>query len=333
MSRSALSKRGIRWFAAGVTLAAAALTPIAAFAQEEDGYDGYIQSGTCTEPTNDVRVELDGLGDHDIQPYLAKTGTGDETVVLGYYGSPRAPGFGFSVIYTDRPFSLVVTGPGDDEPVACGDLLQPDEDRFGQAGLAVVQLLPAEGSTVQGFALIDRGPLQRELDVPPTRVRVVLSVEGEPSAAQSVAGYDGQIQDGTCDSPGDRLQVQLRSVGDHDVVPFLARADGSSESGTVAYYGAAPAPGFGLAAAYSDEQFSLAITDAEGGDPVGCGDILEPNDDAFSEAGLALVQIFPIGDAGAQGYAVIERIALQRESDVTPTRVRILLFAPPVTTT
>jgi hypothetical protein len=325
-------KRGMRWLASGVTLAAATLAPMVAFAQDADGFDGYIQSGTCTEPTDDVRVDLDGLGDHDIEPYLAKTGTGNETEVLGYYGSPRAPGFGFSVIYTDRPFSLVVTGPGEDEPVACGDLLQPDEDRFGQAGLAVVQLLPAEGSTVQGFALVDRGPLQRELDVVPTRVRVVLSTEGEPSAAQS-GGYDGYIQDGICDSPGDKLQVQLRSVGDHDVVPFLARADGSSESVTVAFYGAAPAPGFGLAAAYSDEPFSLAITDTEGGDPVGCGEILEPDNEAFTEAGLALVQVLPVGDAGAQGFAVIERIALQRESDVTPTRVRILLFAPPVATT
>jgi hypothetical protein len=33
-----------------------------------------------------------------------------------------------------------------------------------------------------------------------------------------------------------------------------------------------------------------------------------------------------------QGYALIERIGLQRENDVTPTRVRIVLFAPPITT-
>jgi hypothetical protein len=97
----------------------------------------------------------------------------------------------------------------------------------------------------------------------------------------------------------------------------------------LAYYGAAPAPGFGLAAAYTDEQFSLVMT--EGDDQVGCGDILEPADETFSEAGLALVQLQPVGDPGVQGFAVIERIALERESDVTPTRVRILLFAPPVT--
>jgi hypothetical protein len=199
--------------------------------------------------------------------------------------------------------------------------------------LAVVQLLPVEGSTVQGFALVDRGPLQRELDVAPTRVRVVLSTEGEVTAAEPVAGYDGHIQDGTCDSPGDTLRVQLRSLADHDVLPFLAQAQGSGEPVTVAYYGAPPAPGFGAAAAHTDEQFSLAITGPEGGDPLGCGDILEPDEDAFAEAGLALVHVLPVGDAGVQGFAVIERTALQRESDLIPTRVRVLLFAPPVGTT
>jgi hypothetical protein len=307
-----------------------AIVPSIAGAQEADGFDGYIQSGTCVEPTDDLRVELGGYGDHDIEPYLAKTGAGDETVVLAYFGSPRVWGFGFPLIYTDQPYSLVVTGP--DGSVACGDILTPDEERFGEAGLAVVQLLPVEGSTVQGFALVDRGPLQRELDVAPTRVRVVLSTEGEVTAADAVAGYDGHIQDGTCDSPGDTLQVQLRSLGDHDVMPYLARAEGSDEAVTVAYYGAPPAPGFAAAAAYADEQFSLAVSDTEAGDPLGCGDILAPDEEAFAEAGLALVQILPAGDAGVQGFAVIERTAVQRESDITPTRVRVLLFAPPVTT-
>jgi hypothetical protein len=318
----------MRWVASGVTLAAAALAPIVAFAQEADGFDGYIQSGTCADPTDDVRVELDGLGDHDIEPYLAKTGTGDETAVLGYYGSPRAPGFGFPVIYTDQPFSLVVTG-ADNDMVACGDILQPDEARFAEAGLAVVQIQPADGSSVQGFALVDRGPLQRELDVTPTRVRILLSTGEGVTGSEPVDGYDGYVQDGSCDSPGDRLQVSLESRDDHDVSPYLALPQDSDEPVAVAYYGAAPAPGFGLAAAYTNEQFSLVITNNQGSDPAGCGDILEPADAAFSEAGLALVQVLPVGDSGAQGFAVIERIALQRESDVTPTRVRVLLFAPP----
>jgi hypothetical protein len=44
---------------------------------------------------------------------------------------------------------------------------------------------------------------------------------------------------------------------------------------------------------------------------------------------LALVQLLPVGDSGVQGFALVERIALQRELDVTPTRVRIVLFAAP----
>jgi hypothetical protein len=311
-----------------------ALVPLVssvAFAQDADGFDGYIQSGTCAEPSTDLHVELDGLGDHDIEPYLARTGDGDETVTLGYYGSPRAPGFGFPVIYTDRPYSLAITGTDGGDPVACGDILRPSEERFGQAGLAVVQLLPVAGSNVQGVALIDRGPLQRELDVTPTRVRVLLSTDGDTLASPPVDGYDGHVQDGTCVSPGDILRVPLTSLRDDDIVPYLARAEATGEPVTVAYYGAARVPGFGLAAAHSGEPFSLVITGSDGGGPIGCGDILEPADDAFVKAGLALVHLQPVGDSGVNGFAVIERNALERESNLVPTRVRALLFAPPVT--
>jgi hypothetical protein len=326
-----MSKSG--WVAAGATLAA--LLPVASGivgAQEADGFDGYIQSGTCAAPTDDLRVKLDGDGDHDIEPYLGRTGTDDETVFVGYYGSPEAPGFGFSAIYTDQPFSLVITET-DGNPVACGDLLRPDRDRFGEAGRAVVQLLPVGGSTVQGLAVVERQQLQRELDVTPTRVRVLLSTGGDVTTSGPVPGYDGYIQNGTCASPTEDLRVKLDGDGDHDVSPFLARAQGSGEAVTVAYYGAPTAPGFGLAAAHTDQTFSVVVTDTESDDPVGCGDILEPDDDDFAEAGLALVELLPTGDPGVQGFALIERLTLQRELDVTPTRVTILLYAPPVTAT
>jgi hypothetical protein len=122
------------------------------------------------------------------------------------------------------------------------------------------------------------------------------------------------------------VRVELDSQAEYDVSPYQA----VSESGapvTVAYAGA-PGAGFGLAAAYTGLDFSVAITD-EAGAPVACGDILEPEDDKYVEAGLALVQLTPIGDSGAPGYAVVERIGLQRELDVTPTRLRIVIFAPP----
>jgi hypothetical protein len=314
----------------GVALLPLVMVPVVVGAQNEVGFDGYIQSGTCAAPTDDLRVKLESEGDHDVEPYVAKSGDDDETVVLGYYGSPEAPGFGLSAIYTDQRFSLVITETETGDPVACGDILEPDADRFGEAGVAVVQLLPVGDSTVQGMAVIQRTQLERELDVTPTRVRILLSTGIEVAApAEVAAGFDGYIQSGTCETPSDRLRVQLKGESDQDVTPYLAKPDGSGEPVTVAYYGAPGVPGYGLAMAYTDEVFSLVVVDSENGEPVACGDILEPDVDEFSEAGVALVQLLPVGGTGVQGYALIERIPLQRELDVTPTRVRIVLFAPP----
>jgi hypothetical protein len=313
-----------------LALAALLTVPAVVGAQDAEGFDGYIQSGTCAAPTDDLRVKLKSDGDHDVEPYLAKTGTDDETVVVGYYGSPVVPGFGLAAVYSDQQFSLVITDSGSGDPVACGDILEPDADRFAEAGLALVQLLPVADSTIQGLALIQRTQLERELDVTPTRVRILLSADSELTApTTSAAGFDGYIQGGSCESPTDRLRVQLKARGDHDVRPYLANPAGSGEPVTVAYYGAPLAPGYGLATAYTDQQFSIVITDTASGDPVACGNILEPDNDDFADAGVALVQLLPVGDSGVQGFALVERIALQRELDVTPTRVRIVLFAAP----
>jgi hypothetical protein len=319
----------LRSVAAIAALAALVTVPAVIGAQDAEGFDGYIQSGTCAAPTDDLRVNLKSDGDHDVEPYVAKADEGDDTVVLGYYGSPTAPGFGLAAVYTDQAFSLVITDTDSGDPVACGDLLEPDADRFAEAGLAVVQLLPVADSTVQGVALIQRTQLERELDVTPTRVRIVLSVDSEVTApAASADGFDGYVQGGSCESPTDRLRVQLKGRDDHDVTPYLAKPAGSGDPVTVAYYGAPLAPGYGLATAYTDQRFSIVIVDTAG-DPVACGDILEPDDEDFADAGLALVQLLPVGDSGVQGFALVERIALQRELDVTPTRVRIVLFAAP----
>jgi hypothetical protein len=329
MTRRSTTRRSSGWLVAG--LGAAALVwalPSVVGAEDGDGFDGFIQSGTCTEPTDALRVQLDGHGDIDIVPYEAKTGVDDETVVLGYYGSPAVPGFGFSAIYTDESYSLVITPADSEDPVACGDLLEPDRDRFAEAGLAVVQLLPAGGSTVQGVALIDRLPLERELDETSTRVRVILSADADVTATATGEGYDGYIENGTCDVPGDRVRTELKSWHDRDVMPFLARVRGSDDTVTVAYSGSPLAPGFGLAAAHTDQQFSLVVSDGDAA--FACGDILEPADDEHAEAGVALVQLRPAGDGGGDGYAVIERIGMERETDVIPTRVRVVLFAPPI---
>ena len=40
------------------------------------------------------------------------------------------------------------------------------------------------------------------------------------------------------------------------------------------------------------------------------------------------MQLLPVGEAGVQGFAVMDRVGMQRELDVTPTMFRVLLFAP-----
>ena len=224
---------------------------------------------------------------------------------------------------------MVVTDPGSDETVACGDILRPDADRFGEFGVTVVQLLPTGSSDVQGFAAIERTSLQRELDITPTQVRVVLSTEPVSVPDDVAAGYEGYVRAGHCDAEAGELHADLVSEDDYDVEPFEAVSADTGDPVTVASYGLAVVPGFGLAAAYTDQDFSLVIEDPGSGEPAGCGDILEADADEYVEAGLALVHIAPVGDGGVEGYAVVDRREMQRELDITPTAVKVLLFAPP----
>jgi hypothetical protein len=316
-----------------IALALLALVGLALLVDSEEargepaaGYNGHIQSGTCANPTDDVEVDLESELAYDVTPYL----TEDADEPLAYYGAPLADGFGLAAVYTDQAFSLVITDPESGDPVACGNILRADEDRFREAGIALVQLLPVEDAEVHGVASIERTALQRELDIPPTQVRILLSEGAPPSAsAEPAEGYDGYIQGGSCRSPDDEIQVDLESEQDHDVNPYLADPP-TGDPVTLAYYGAPRAPGFGLGAAYTDQEFSLVVT-GDDGDPVACGDILQADSDDFREGGAAVVLLSPVEESGVQGYAVIERTAMQRELDITPTRVRILLFAPPAT--
>ena len=213
---------------------------------------------------------------YDVEPYVA-VGEDGEPVTLGYYGAPGVPGFGVAAIYTDQQFSMVITDPDTDDAVACGDILQPDADRFGEAGVAVVQLLPVGSSDVEGVAAIERATLQRELDITPTRARIILSTDAVTVPDEAAAGYEGYVQGGRCESPPGRRsgRAEERGRARRDAVRGRRRRHGDPV--TVAYYGAPGAPGFGLAAAYTDQDFSLVIADAESGEPVACGDILEPD--------------------------------------------------------
>jgi hypothetical protein len=314
--------------AAAVLLGTAVVGSRLVGAQEAGGLDAYVQSGTCAAP-GDVRINVTSERSHDVEPYEAEPNDGGDPIVLGYYGASTLPGFGFSVIYTDRPYSLVVE---DDSGAAraCGDLLEPDADRFREAGTAAVQLLPADGGTLQGIALIERTPMQREYDVVPTMVRIMLAEDTVPVTDAPVDGYDGVIEQRRCDETEASLRTSLRSRGEHDVRPYLAEQDGAAEPAVAAYYGSAGAPGFNLAALSTDKAVALVINDTDSGDAVACGDILEPEDDDLADAGVAMVRLVPSGDSTVQGFAVVERVGRQRELDVTPTRVRVLLLAPAI---
>ena len=209
------------------------------------------------------KADLESEDDeYDVEPYVA-VGADGEPVTLGYNGAPGVPGFGLSAIYTDQQFSLVIADPDSDEAVACGDILRPDADQFEEAGVAVVQLLPVGSSDVGGVAAIQRTSLQRELDITPTQVRIVLSTEPISVPGDVAAGYEGYVRGGHCDSEPGEIRVELESEDDYDVMPFQALSADTGDAVTVASYGLAGAPGFGLATAYADQDFSLVIEDPE----------------------------------------------------------------------
>lgn len=319
----------IGWSVGALVVAALIIVPLATETSSSDsGFDGRIQSGTCDQPTEDFSTALDSVTDHDVEPYRA-VGPDSETVTLGFYGAPKAPGFSVTSIHADQRFSMVLTDSERGRTVACGDLLEPVSDRFAEVGQAVVQLLPVGSSDVQGVAILDRAPLQRELDIPPTEVRIIVTTEAVATPAETAPGFDGQIQGGRCDAPDDGYSIDLRGRDDEDadVTALLAHSPGTAEPVTVAYTGAQGAPGFGTATAYADQDFSLAVTSAGTSEAVACGDILEPADDAFTEAGLALVRLASTDADTVAGYALLERTATQRELDITPTRVQIVVFA------
>jgi hypothetical protein len=168
--------------ATAVATAAVMLLWLPLGAQEPaPGFDGYIQSGTCEAPETEdpVFIELeDARQDYAVEPYLAKVSGEDATITLAYYGAALAPGFGFSTMFADQEvFSLVIIDPESRNPVACGDLFQPDDENFEQIGVALIRLEPVGDSGLQGFASIERTETERELDIISTRVRILLMTE------------------------------------------------------------------------------------------------------------------------------------------------------------
>ena len=198
---------------------------------------------------------------HDVEPYVA-VGNDGEPVTLGYYGAPGVPGFGLAAIYTDQQFSMVIADADTDDAVACGDILRPDADEFGEAGRLWCSCCPGRRSS-------ERRPRARCHRAGNAPARAGRHADPRPhhprhrpvsAPADAAAGYDGYVQGGRCESPAGDVHVDLKSRDDDHRRDALPRH--SAETGepvTLGYYGSAGAPGFGVAAAYTDQDFSLVI--------------------------------------------------------------------------
>ena len=133
----------------------------------------------------------------------------------------------------------------------------------------MVQLCPVGSRRRrQGVAAIERARLQRELDITPTQVRIILSTGPRQRAGEASAGYEGYVQGGRCESPTGDVHVELKNRDDdeHDVTPFQA-ISAETANPSPAYYGSAGAPGFGLAAAYTDQDARSSRTPSRASRP------------------------------------------------------------------
>jgi hypothetical protein len=161
------------------------------------GFNMFIQSGSCADPTDDIRITPSQEGDaFAIYPYsaLAEVDPGadaDEGEVILFYGSRSLPGFGIVTLFGDLTYFIAITDESS-ETVACGDIRQPAEGGFVNAGTILTQLAPVGPNGVNGVAVFERG--QTALDAQqqePPRVRVILLVGvGEsdlPSATPEAA--------------------------------------------------------------------------------------------------------------------------------------------------
>ena len=62
-----------KWWLATMALVLPLVIAGVAQAQDAAGFDGYVQSGTCSTPTGGVRVNLESGGTHDVEPYAANS--------------------------------------------------------------------------------------------------------------------------------------------------------------------------------------------------------------------------------------------------------------------
>ena len=89
------------WGLAAVVVAGLLFVPIVLSNADNapNGFEGYIQSGTCADPSDEFKADLESEdNEYDVEPYVAK-GADGESVTLGYNGAPGVPGFSVASAY------------------------------------------------------------------------------------------------------------------------------------------------------------------------------------------------------------------------------------------
>ena len=169
----------------------------------------------------------------------------DDTVVLGYYGVPVVPGFGFSAIYTDQAFSLVITGPRTAIRWRAATSSSRMPTRFAEAGVAVVQLLPVGDSdrARDGGRPAGASSSASSTSLRPAFASCCRRTARSPYRRRRRPGSTATSKAAPV-MPDRPAAHAAESQGDHDVRPYLASPDGPGEPVTLAYYGCARRPGF-----------------------------------------------------------------------------------------
>ena len=146
------------------------------------------KSGTCEAPETEdpVFIELeDARSDYAVEPYLARVSGEDATITLAYYGAPSLQASGTQPYLPMKKCSLVIIDPESRAPVACGDILEPDDENFEQIGVALVQLQPVGDSGLQGFATIERTETER--NIVSTQVQILVSMSASRSSGSRIS--------------------------------------------------------------------------------------------------------------------------------------------------
>ncbi|MCC6705862.1 MAG: hypothetical protein IT334_13370 [Thermomicrobiales bacterium] len=164
---------------------AAALLILAGFAaipgaaQESGSFNGYVQSGTCAGPTDEIRLKIStGANDYSFNPYTVRDATGPDGI---YFGARTVPGFSQLTLLGESAYSMVITDRAGAQ-VACGDIHLPDQDEYIDQGLILISLEPIDGSGVNGVAIM-RSPVGAVAESLTTVEVILVTTSGAASAA------------------------------------------------------------------------------------------------------------------------------------------------------